>query len=74
MEYDNQYYASHRYVYVFIDNQKDFYVVNLREMRVDEYPAYCGYFIAYHNQRAFALYQAVGFTISGYNMSKNISM
>ncbi|WP_245903247.1 hypothetical protein [Photobacterium indicum] len=49
-------------------------MVNLREMRVDEYPAYCGYFIAYHNQRAFALYQAVGFTISGYNMSKNISM
>ncbi len=163
--------------------QKDFYVVNLREMRVDEYPAYCGYFIAdysheiaknyghsmqvatemaqkdliksfphglgsndhdllcieihlagkpevigylwhslnksdsstfiydfyvadeyrgngygrqaisalenqlasqginqiklrvaYHNQRALALYQAVGFAISGYNMSKNISM
>ncbi|MGF1789332.1 hypothetical protein L4D21_01800 [Photobacterium profundum] len=49
-------------------------MVNLRDMRVNEYSAYCGYFIAYHNQRALALYQEVGFTISGYNMTKNISM
>lgn len=30
--------------------------------------------VAYQNQRALALYQAVGFMISGYNMSKNISV
>lgn len=30
--------------------------------------------VAYQNQRALALYQAVGFIISGYNMSKNISV
>jgi len=29
-----------------LTTQKDFYVVNLREMRVDEYPVYCDYFIA----------------------------
>ncbi|MFT6925220.1 MAG: ribosomal protein S18 acetylase RimI-like enzyme [Psychromonas sp.] len=29
--------------------------------------------VAYHNQRAFALYQEVGFIISGYNMSKKIA-
>lgn len=29
--------------------------------------------VAYHNQRALRLYQAVGFTISGYNMSKTIT-
>jgi len=29
--------------------------------------------VAYHNQRALTLYQAVGFTISGYNMSKTIT-
>lgn len=29
--------------------------------------------VAYHNQRALSLYQAVGFTISGYNMSKTIT-
>ncbi|PTB33922.1 GNAT family N-acetyltransferase [Photobacterium phosphoreum] len=28
--------------------------------------------VAYHNQRALKLYQEVGFTISGYNMSKEI--
>lgn len=28
--------------------------------------------VAYDNQRALALYQSAGFTISGYNMSKNI--
>jgi len=30
--------------------------------------------VAYQNQRALALYQAVGFSISGYNMSKNINV
>ncbi|MEL0630579.1 GNAT family N-acetyltransferase [Psychromonas aquatilis] len=29
--------------------------------------------VAYQNKRALALYQEVGFVISGYNMSKNIS-
>ena len=29
--------------------------------------------VAYQNQRALALYQEVGFTISGYNMSKKLS-
>ncbi|MGR5150121.1 GNAT family N-acetyltransferase [Photobacterium alginatilyticum] len=28
--------------------------------------------VAYHNQRALALYQEVGFAISGYNMSKKL--
>ncbi|MCP4321031.1 MAG: GNAT family N-acetyltransferase [Alteromonadales bacterium] len=28
--------------------------------------------VAYHNQRALALYQEVGFIISGYNMSKKL--
>lgn len=29
--------------------------------------------VAYQNQRALALYQEVGFTISGYNMSKKLA-
>ena len=29
--------------------------------------------VAYHNQRALKLYQEVGFSISGYNMSKKIA-
>ena len=29
--------------------------------------------VAYHNQRALALYQEVGFVISGYNMSKKLT-
>jgi len=28
--------------------------------------------VAYHNKRAFKLYQAVGFTVTGYNMSKKV--
>jgi len=30
--------------------------------------------VAYQNKRALALYQAVGFTISGYNMTKTLSL
>lgn len=30
--------------------------------------------VAYHNNRALKLYQAAGFIISGYNMSKNITV
>jgi len=30
--------------------------------------------VAYHNKRAFSLYQKVGFTITGINMSKNITL
>ncbi|WP_029225673.1 GNAT family N-acetyltransferase, partial [Vibrio tasmaniensis] len=28
--------------------------------------------VAYHNERALKLYQAVGFSITGFNMSKKI--
>ncbi|UTW00773.1 GNAT family N-acetyltransferase [Marinomonas rhizomae] len=28
--------------------------------------------VAYHNKRAFALYEKIGFVVTGYNMSKNI--
>lgn len=28
--------------------------------------------VAYHNKRAFSLYEKVGFVVTGYNMSKNI--
>ncbi len=28
--------------------------------------------VAYHNKRAYELYQAVGFVVTGYNMSKNL--
>lgn len=29
--------------------------------------------VAYHNKRAFALYEKIGFVVTGFNMSKNIS-